>query len=121
MSKKITIFNIEGDLSRQDSLHNRYPDMNEQDLNALSEFQAMILSSAVNLIRQIDMYADLKRRLTGKADNCILEFRQDAVEVAIAAAHEMSNADDATFSENDSVIAAKLLDLLGIEGVKKEA
>ena len=80
--------------------------------DALRDYRMMILTSAVNLVKSIDMYTALKYDQTGNPDNALSVFRDDAMEIVWSAAHEVANPDDATFSENDSDTASKILSIL---------
>ena len=87
----------------------------EKNPKALSDLQAIILSSAVNMVKMIDTYTELKRKETGIPYNNLTAARGDAIGVAQAAAAEVTNPDDATFTEEDSEKAEKLLETLGID------
>ena len=87
----------------------------EKNPKALSDLQAIILSSAVNMVKMIDTYTELKRKETGIPYNNLTAAREDAIGVAQAAAAEVTNPDDATFTEEDSEKAEKLLEALGID------
>ena len=113
MSKKITHCNTDKDSSRGGSGQDSN-EMNKKDLEALSGLQQCILSSAMNLIRQIDLYTELKRSLTGDETNTIHAFRDDAITLATAAANEMANPDDDTFDEEDARNGATLMNLLDL-------
>lgn len=117
MSKKFTNFNERNNTpaaTGQDIENLKLKkDMNEH--STLSGVRSIILSSAVNLVRLIDTYTNMKAEATGVPHNTISEFRNEAVIIARAAANEMMNPDDDTFSEEDAEKAELIIDALKIQ------
>lgn len=92
--------------------------MTTKTIKELDELRQIMLGTAVNLVKLIDMYTMLKTRATNVPTNAIQAFREDAVGVVTAIAQERVNPDDDTFSENDDEQARTLLDVLGISSEK---
>lgn len=117
MSKKITNLDNRKYTPDNDGQGNANLKLNTsmETLIALSDLRNIILSSAVNLVRLIDTYTTMKEEATGIQGNTISEFRDDALTVATAAANEMVNSSDSTFSEEDADKALRIIEALRIK------
>lgn len=117
MSKKITNLDNRKYTPDNDGQGNANLKLNTsmETLIALSDLRNIILSSAVNLVRLIDTYTTMKEEVTGIQGNTISEFRDDALTVATAAANEMVNSCDSTFSEEDANKALRIIEALKIK------
>ena len=71
----------------------------------LANLRMTILTEATNLTRNIDLYIHLK----DTPMNTLAPFRDDAYQIACAAANEAVNPDDDTFSDKDADKALSLL------------
>ena len=122
MSKKITNLDNRKYTPDNDGQGNANLKLNAsmETLIALSDLRNIILSSAVNLVRLIDTYTTMKKEATGIPGNTISEFRDDALTVATAAANEMVNSSDSTFSEEDADKALRIIEALRIKDDKSQ-